>query len=137
APGEAALLACAIGVLTALLPTRLGRAFCMACTGLIVGSVTAGSHYDQSTLRPLISFEKTVHIFEQVCAAAVPCRDDTLLVFVLEGDGESPLGPNYALSELSRNLVGVRACQANCRDTYGSAVRFLADVVIGRYGRSQ
>jgi hypothetical protein len=137
APGEAALLACAIGLLAALLPLRLGRACWVACTGLLVAGATAAAHRSQDQLHTPISFEKTVHVLEQVRAASVHYPDDALLVFVLEGNDVSPLGQNYPLSELTRNLLGVRACQANYRDPYGSAVQFTEGAVVGDDGRGR
>src|SRR5262249_25026202 len=99
APGEAALLACALGGLTALLPARLGRTLCIAAAAVLVAGVTAAMHRSQDAVRPCVSFEKTVHVFAQLRAAGVPRGEDTLVILVREGEGESPLGPNYALSE--------------------------------------
>src|SRR5262249_23618256 len=114
APGEAALLACAFGVLAGLLPAWPGRLLAAACTGLLVAGATGAAHRAQATLRPVVCYERTVHVLEQVRAATTGLPPDVLLLFLLDGGSPALLGPNYAFSELSRNLLGVRACQAEC-----------------------
>src|SRR5207244_2807249 len=53
-----------------------------------------------------VSFEKTVHIFQQIHALAPVLTPETLVLLVVDDRVQTPLGLNYACVLLSQALLG-------------------------------
>jgi hypothetical protein len=129
APGQAALLAFTIVLLASLLPGRLARWLTVAIAGVLVANATAESLRSQDAADATIRFDKTAHIFRQVHAVSPGLEADTLVLFVLDDGGVTPLGVNYHVCDLSRIVMNVAAVQANFADPLGHVPTFTSDGV--------
>ncbi len=131
APGYAALLAMGLGLVATWVRGRAGSFIVPVCTALLVADATVGSLGSQETIRRAssISFEKTVHVFQQVHGLC-PTPNDMLIVFLLDDPGKTPLGMNYACWLLSDRVYGAPALQANYTDPLGVEPLFEPDRVV-------
>jgi hypothetical protein len=129
APAQAAFLAFGLALVGSLMSRQLGRFAVATATALIAANVTAQSFNNQQISGPVIRFERTVHVFEQVHAVSPNLPQDTLLLFVLDAGVNPPLGVNYHVFYLSRYVLGVSALQANYADPNGIVPSFGKDGV--------
>jgi hypothetical protein len=128
-PGQAALVAIALGLLGSLLPGRPGQWLVVATTGILVANATAASLRSQDSAAAPIRFEKTVHIFRQIHGLSPRLAADTLVLLVLDNGNVSPLGVNYHVCDLSWVVLEALAVQANYADPHGNGPRFGPEVV--------
>jgi hypothetical protein len=129
APGQAASLAFAIGLLGSALPGWLGRGVVVAIASLLAANATALSLRSQEAPGALVRFEKTAHVVRQIHALSPRLGRDTLVVLVLDDSGTTPLGPNYHVCNLSWLVFGELATQGNFRDPHGHGPTFTRDGV--------
>src|SRR5262249_55072301 len=81
-PGQAALLALALGLLASLVPARLGRGLLAGGVGLLAANAAVLTLRAQAAAHAEapVSFAKTAHVFRQVRALAPRFAPDTLLL---------------------------------------------------------
>ena len=127
APAQAALVACVIGVVWAMVPGRLGSVLAAAVSAGLVVNATVGSYEAQNHCGSPVRYERVAHAFEQVHHLSPTLSRDNLVLFVLDDDAPSPLGCNYGLGQMSRLVFGVYAFQANFAEPLGHVVRFGKD----------
>jgi hypothetical protein len=99
APGQAALLAFAVGAAAALLP-RYGRAGAgLALTGWLLACATACAWADQRRAHDdgPVSFETSVDVVEYVHAVSPQYAPGTLVLLVFDAADTTPFGIGYAL----------------------------------------
>jgi hypothetical protein len=115
APGEAVLLAFALGWLGSFLPGQWGSWFVGFCTATLVagGTIATFRMQERALARSEIFFEKTVHVFRQVHALAPNFSPDAAVLFVLDDGILSPLGNQNHVEQVSRVVLGCPAYQAN------------------------
>jgi hypothetical protein len=123
APLEALIVSLGIVGLAAFTGRRLAPVLTALAIAFLSTHAAAQSLYEQRTTRPYIYFEKTVHVLHQVHAPGA-LKPRTLLLLVLDDGIGGPLGPNYAVDELCRNVLGVSGIQVNFRDPNGWDAKF-------------
>jgi hypothetical protein len=134
APAEATLLALLLGFAGRVVPVRARAGVGTLAVGLVAASATVAAARSQDKNPSPVRFERTVHLFRQVHGLSPSFAPDTLLVFVLEDKYRSPVGFNYILSALSKQMLGAEAIQANFDDGYKCEATFNADGVFACTG---
>lgn len=116
APGEATLLAFALALLGTFLPARLGCGFVAVCTGALAALSVTDEFREQNYVHEesAVTFEKTVHIFDQVHGLCPQFPAGSLILFILDdGNTASFFGSNYSLFFTSTIVLGTGAVQVN------------------------
>ena len=130
APGEAVVIALALGLVCARLGRRLGPVVMCAAVALLAANSAVENRRFQERADKTINFVKTVRILRQVHTISPNMSPDTLVVFVSEGEGPGPFGSNDALLRLSENLLGYCMIQTNPQPVPEPEVAFHPDRVV-------
>lgn len=92
APAVAVLVAGLAAAAVGFLPRRIARGAFAVAVGILCGNAAAQSMRVQSEVKD-VTFDKTVHVFEQIRAVCPTIGADTLVL--LSYEGQSPLGSEY------------------------------------------
>jgi len=103
APALAVLAAALFGAGTSVLPKRLAQLVFCTAIGVLCGNATAQSLRSQSADKG-VTYEKTVHVFEQIHALSPTLSPDTLIVLAHRND--SPLGVDYC-ADCTSEVCGI------------------------------
>jgi hypothetical protein len=128
APGEAALIAVALGLVCGLAGRRAGRVALAVVVAALAANSAAEARRSQDTADKFTSFVKSVRILQQVHAASPAMSRDTLVLLVTDEGTVGPLGPNSTTVWLT-HVLGYVVTQANGPDLCGDEPEFLSDRV--------
>lgn len=117
APGEAALLALSIGLLCGQLPGRIGRFLFSGAVAFVAGSATIQAYVHQDQQPREVTYEKTVHILQQLQALS-PHYPRDAIILLLPDQSSAPLGLNTLSMPLGIAFTGTNIVQANPNDPY-------------------
>lgn len=113
APGEAVFLAFALGIITSLVGRRVGIFLMVICVAGLVALNTVAAFASQTHAKETnaVTFDKMVHIFQQVHSVAPVVRADAAVLLYVDDFPGNPLGLCYSTHFLMREILEVQGAQ--------------------------
>jgi hypothetical protein len=129
APGQAALLAVAIGGLCRILGRRAGPVALASVVAVLAAIAATGNRHCQDTADRYVNFDKTVRVLRQVYAATANVPSDALIVLMTEHGHAPPLGQQRSIAVFSDSVFPAQVMCDDRTGAIGVKVAFLHDRV--------
>jgi hypothetical protein len=106
APGQAALIAIALGAATSVLGRHCGTTALAVCVAVLAGAAAGDNRRFQNQADKYVNFPKTVHVLRQIHGLTPDANPDTVIILIPEEGTDPTLGVGYSVIKLSQNVLG-------------------------------
>ena len=138
APGLAVVVACLLCLIGDRLGRRAGGAVVAGCLGLLAANAAAealsGQRFERA--RAPVTFERTVHILQQVHCISPRLPPDTLVLLVSDDDKYSLMRTNGGCAFLGRRFLGAQLLSVPAPENADIVSVFQRDAVSAKRGET-